>query len=500
MENNILDFLWKSAKKYPEKVAFCDSEGNKITFLELADQVKKIGSYIIENYKNEKKGVVVLTDRNIKSIPVFLGVVYSGNFYIPVDCSLPDERLKTMFDLASPFLIIDCGEKLHENISNKILFFDDLNPLSIKDQKKNISIDALYGIFTSGSTGNPKLILKNHISLINFINSYTELFGFKNSDVQGNQIPFYFDASTKDLFTTLKVACTTNIIGKNYFSQPGRLAQYLIDNKINSICWVPSAMAMLSMFGVFNKINLTQLTRVLFVGEAMQSKQLKIWKNALPNTKFINLYGSTENAGNCLYYEVKDEIEENKRIPIGKEFPNCKVFLLDDEDKIINKNDILSRGEICISGDILSLGYYKDFPASASKFCQNPANNEYYERIYKTGDVGQYDENGNIVYICRKDYQIKLNGYRIELGDIEVVASSVENIDGVCCLFDEIKKRIVLYYGAKKDVLDNLKKNLKEKLPFYMLPTKYICLESLPINRNGKTDRVKIKELYKQYE
>ncbi|MBO7218397.1 MAG: AMP-binding protein, partial [Clostridia bacterium] len=340
MQNNILDYLELTKENLPEKIAYCDSEGESITFLQLYKDVRTIGSYILDKTSESNKPIVVFTERNIKSISSFLGVTYSGNFYIPVDATLPDDRLDVMLELSDPLLVINCTDRVYNNNKYKIVHCSDI--LASKnndyDKKQIMGNDPLYGIFTSGSTGLPKLVVKNHMSLISFIDEYTKTFNFNKTDILGNQIPFYFDASTKDLFTTLKVGCTTNIIHKSYFAQPGKLAEYIENNNITSICWVPSALNMLSMFNVFTKYPLKNITRVLFVGEAMHVKQLNIWINALPWAYFVNLYGSTENAGNCLYHIIKEPLDSDK-VPIGKPFDNAKIFLLDDEDKLISTTD-----------------------------------------------------------------------------------------------------------------------------------------------------------------
>lgn len=499
MDTNILDYLEISSKKLPQKIAYKDSKGNSISFSELKKEVELVGSFIIQNFYNElNRSVVVLTERNIQSIPAFLGTVYSGNFYVAVDATLPNERIKTMLDLANPIVVINCSKQIISLTDYEIIDYNEIKnrKFQIFSRRKTISTSPLYGIFTSGSTGTPKLVIKNHLSMISFIDEYVSKFNFSTNDIQGNQIPFYFDASTKDLFTTLKVGCTTNIIDKSYFSQPGKLAEYLENNNITSICWVPSALSMLSMFNVFSKYPLKTIKRVLFVGEPMPVKQLNLWIKALPHASFINLYGSTENAGNCLFYIAKHEINDD-RIPIGKAFDNVKVFLLNDNDELIDSTNTDDLGEICLSGDTLALGYYKNLHQN-DKFCQNPLNQEYYERIYRTGDLAKYDKNKNVVYICRKDYQIKLSGYRIELSDIDITAMNLEGVKSACSIFDEGKNKIIIFYSAEKEMQKELIVHLKNNLPTYMIPSKYIFFKDMPLNQNGKIHRAKLKEIYSQ--
>ena len=327
---------------------------------------------------------------------------------------------------------------------------------------------------------------------MSFIKAYIETFGFSERDVLGSQIPFSFDASTKDLYTPLACGASTLIIDKGYFAQPGRLAELLRDQRVTSIVWVPSALSMLSRFGVLGHISLPDLKRVLFVGEQMPVRQLNIWREALPDALFANLYGVSENAGNCLYHVVEKSYGEDERIPLGKPFPGMQVLLLDEAGAIIPPEQTGLQGELCIGGEILALGYYNDPEATASKFVPGPPG---VGRIYHTGDLARYDEAGDLVFCSRRDHQIKLHGYRIELGDIECAALVCPGVDAACCLFDPGKKKLTLCYaGASGEAA--LRTHLKGALPAYMAPGSLVRLEKMPLNANGKTDRVALARLY----
>ena len=170
---------------------------------------------------------------------------------------------------------------------------------------------------------------------------------------------------------------------------------------------------------------------------------------------------------------------------MGIPFKNEKVFLLDGEEEVTEKG---REGEICVSGTTLALGYYRDPEKTAEVFVQNPLNKRYYERIYRTGDLGRYDDKGRLVYTTRKDFQIKHLGQRIELMDIEVSAMSVDGVGRACALYDMKRKKIILIYSG--DIgKEELSERLKEKLPPFMLPGKTIPLSELPLNKNGKIDR-----------
>jgi acyl-coenzyme A synthetase/AMP-(fatty) acid ligase len=182
---------------------------------------------------------------------------------------------------------------------------------------------------------------------------------------------------------------------------------------------------------------------------------------------------------------------DEQRLPTGKPFPDTKVFLLKEDGTKVQKPG--EMGEICVVSDTLSLGYYGQPEMTAEVFVQNPAA-AYREIMYKTGDLAVYDEDGNIVWASRKDFQIKHMGYRIELSEIEIILGAVPQIGECCCIYDEEKKKILFYYQAEEDLKKVIGKQVREKLPKYMFPSKYIRLDAMPHNANGKIDRKKLAE------
>ena len=226
--------------------------------------------------------------------------------------------------------------------------------------------------------------------------------------------------------------------------------------------------------------------QVMFSGELMPVKQLNKWKKYLPDARYVNLYGPTEITCNCTYHILDREYEKDEVIPIGIPFRNEKVFLLDEDDKEITLPGI--EGEICVSGSCLALGYYKDDKKTAVSFVQNPLNNRYAETIYRTGDLGKYDDTGVLFYTSRKDFQIKHMGQRIELSDIDVSAMSVDGVSRACSIYDDKHKKIILFYTGDIEK-DEMAEKIRKKLPPFMLPSKTVKLDDLPLNKNGKIDR-----------
>ena len=400
---------------------------------------------------------------------------------------------------------IICDEETIEiakgfSFSGKLYLYDELIQTTIEEEKlsmvraKAIDTDPIYVVFTSGSTGIPKGVVACHRSVLDYIEQLSETLEFKEDTVFGNQTPLYFDACLKELYPTLKFGATTYFIPKHLFMFPMKLVEFLNEKKINTICWVVSALTMISAFGTFQKIVPEYLHTIAFGSEVFPIKQFHIWRKALPNAKFTNLYGPTEGTGMCCYYKVNREFALNEVIPIGQPFKNTEIILLNEENKRAKQGEV---GEICIRGTSLTMGYYNNLEKTNEVFVQNPLNMAYPELIYRTGDIGTYNEYGELVFVSRKDYQIKHMGHRIELGEIEVNVNGIEEVKLSGCIYDNKKGKIVLYYVGEIEIVELLKR-LREKLPRHMIPNYVKKLDSIPLTPNGKINRVALKEKYEE--
>ena len=239
----------------------------------------------------------------------------------------------------------------------------------------------------------------------------------------------------------------------------------------------------------------SKVDKVIFSGEVMPVKHLNEWKRYLPDARYANVYGPTEITCNCTYYKIDREFQPGENLPIGQPFPNEKVFLLDEEDRLVTEPS--KKGEICVSGTALSLGYYNDPRQTKAAFMQNPLNGQYLEPIYRTGDLGYYGEDGYLYFASRKDYQIKHMGHRIELGEIETALERVEGMKRGCCIYDEEKNKIVVFYEGELEKRQ-IVKSLGTALPAFMVPNVFIKMDRLPITNNGKIDRKGLKTQYKE--
>ena len=504
MVTNILEYLDHSAIEWSEKIAIADDK-NALTFAQWKDYAERIGTSLINATEGAmRKPVLVFVDRKIECLVGFMGVVESGNFYVPIDCKMPYERVRLICDVLSPIAAITvtaADEKILDQIEFsgvRLNYFDasqhekDVEKLAVI-RKQVIDLDPVYSIFTSGSTGVPKGVVISQRGMIDLAEWLVNTFDLNETDALGNQTPFYFDGSVKDICICLKAGATLNVIGKKYFTFTKLLIPFLNDRHITTILWATSAIVLVGNSDILDVDVPKFIKRVTFAGEAMPAKQLKVWMDKLPNARFINLYGPTEITVDCTYYEVDREFDDDEFIPIGSNCHNKQILVFNDYNKLV---EIGEPGELCVRGTGVALGYYNNKAKTSEVFVQNPLHDLYEDKIYRTGDIVKYNDRGEIEFVSRKDFQIKHKGNRIEMGEIEVAVNSIPTVTNAVCIFDQPNDKIVLYYTASDGLELDIINLVKEKIPVYMFPEVIIRLDVMPYNMNGKIDRIELKRMY----
>lgn len=497
IQTNILEYLEKTVKEVPDKTAYTDGK-HGLTFAEVFRYSRAIGSYLSrEGFYREP--VVIYMKKSPEAVAAFYGAVYGRCFYVPFDEEMPEYRVSLILETLKPRLMI-CDAYTEKKLikigfSGRTLRFEDAVKTEIRDEKlaeireASMDTDPIYIVFTSGSTGVPKGVAACHRSVLDYVENLSKVLGFNRETVFGNQSPLYFDACLKELYPTMMFGATTYLVPKSLFMFPVKLVEYLNENHINTVCWVVSALTMISSMGTFDKVVPKYLHTVAFGSEVFPIKQFNLWRHALPGAQFTNLYGPTECTGMSCYYRVNREFGPDDVIPIGRPFKNTEILLLNDEDQPAGEGE---TGEICIRGTCVTLGYYRNPEKTKEVFVQNPLNDCYPELIYRTGDIGRYNEFGELVFVSRKDHQIKHMGHRIELGEIEVHVNQMAGIRMSCCVYDKEREKIVLFYVGDAEGKDIIKA-LKEKLPRYMIPNLVEKIEEMPFTANGKLNRMELK-------
>lgn len=493
MIRSVCDFLDNSAKKFTNKTAFIEGQKN-ITYLEFQNKALALASKILE-FQIKKEPVLIILPKGIDALISFFGVARSGNFYSIIDEKMPRERVEKIIAKLRPRLIIS-AKSLFCEYGIPVIYADDFSGFAVNQTALNavniIDTDLLYVLFTSGSTGEPKGVAITHKGVIDFIFWLKETFEVNEKEVLASQAPFIFDWSIFDVFGTIASGACLHIIPNALYAFPKKIIEYLEKNEITMVCWVPSVLVYFANTNVTTNLTLKSLKKVLFAGEIMPTKQLNMWQKALPDTLFANLFGPTEVTNICCYFIVNRKLRDDEVIPIGNACANTELLVFDENMKLISQDDIGVRGELCVRGTGISVGYYNDPEKTQNAFIQNPLQNAYEEKIYKTGDIVAFNEYGELVCYGRIDSQIKLNGHRIELGEIEAALSSHESIKRAACVFKN--NEITAFYESQNEI-ENLKEFLGEKIQHYMIPRHYVHLEKFELNANGKIDRKILKNL-----
>ncbi len=499
MLTNLLEYLEHTADRLPDKLAFV-GEGSSFTFQQVLDAARRMGCALAELSPRRNGPVAVFVDRTPANLISFQGVLYAGHYYVPLDVQMPLDRMRAILETLNPVaLVYSTGEQ------NTAQALEDICPLledtagfshplqeEILAQRRAgvLDTDPAYILFTSGSTGIPKGIVVSHHSILDFCEWIVEAEEITEEDVFGNQAPFHFDASVKDLYPVLRCGATLVVLPKKNFSFPMLLVEQLDSQGVTVLNWATSAFHLVANSGILEKRTPAALRLIAVGGEPLRAKQLNRWRTALPQVRYINMYGPTEISVDCTWYPIQRDFADDEPIPIGRACANMEVFLLDQELRPVPPGQV---GELCVRGSGLAKGYFAQWDKTRAAFIQDPRNPNYPDLIYRTGDLAVMDEEGLFTFLTRQDGQVKHMGYRIELGEIETVLSSIPALQEVVCLFDGEKDRIhCVYTGGENPKV--LAKTARSLLPRYMVPNLYHQLDTMPHNPNGKIDRPKLKE------
>jgi amino acid adenylation domain-containing protein len=492
-QTNILEYLEKTALDHADKTAFsCGAD--KQSFSELMHASRSVGSFLLFG-GFWRKSVLILMEKHPNTVAAMLGVVYAGCFYTVLDSSVPWERIRNIVNKLRPAAVI--YDKINSDIAHTLPDGITKYPYEIacssyidtgllgRTRAASLDTDIVYVSFTSGSTGEPKGVAADHRSVIDYTEALTEAIGFDGDCIFGGQASLCLDAPLKEIMTTLKLGASTCFIPRRLFTFPVQLCRYLEENGVNTLCWAVSALVIISSLGLLEAHAPKGIRTVCFGGEVFPRAEYEKWRRAYPNVKFVNLYGPTEATGMSCYWICDRELDDGESIPIGRPFRNTEILLINDDGERAAFGEL---GEIYIRGSCVTAGYFDDFERTRASFVQNPLNKSYPEIVYKTGDIARLNSRGELVFVGRRDMQIKHMGYRIELGEIEAAAECLDGIARACAEYDAASRRITLFYVGEVQ-RGVLAAHLKQRLPAYMIPSRINALASIPVTAGGKTDR-----------
>jgi amino acid adenylation domain-containing protein len=507
--------ILNSAEKLPNKEAFkCGN--HSLTFTEVKDRMNQLANLLHELGIKKGDRIGIYLNRSIETVIAMYGIMQAGAVYVPLDPKTPIDRTQ--------FLLDDCNIEIliSHNSQRKNLKKIIVNPHPLKTiigvkgewdlptvswEETTIQStvfenpfpmmekDLAYIMYTSGSTGNPKGIMHSHASGLAYARLSADLYQINEQDKIGNHAPIYFDISTLGYFTAPFVGATTVIVTDAHTILPVSLSQLIEKEQLTIWYSVPLALIQILQSGLEEK-NWSSLRWVLYGGEPFPPKYLQTLMTSLPNTRFCNVYGPAE-VNQCTYYHIPEPPIDNTSIPLGKVWGNTVSLVLDEDGEEIHANGV---GELLIRSTTMMTGYWQNPTLTEKGLYKRIAPNGLEEIFYKTGDLVEVDQNAQLHFMGRKDHQIKIRGYRVELDAVEailvahekVVESAVFAIKGD----DDIMtiNAAVIVQENKEVIIDELTSFLKEKLPSYAVPASIKILDTFPRTGSVKVSRSAIKE------
>lgn len=486
----------EQAARTPLAVAVV-GEGKSLTYSKLNGRANQVARHLQKRGVGPGSLVGVCLDRSPDLVAALFGVWKSGAAYVPLDPSYPEDRLLFMVNDASIGTVLTERKHsaLYGPLSSGIICIDSDWPAIAQEDTINLGhrskpLDLAYVMYTSGSTGKPKGAMIAHRGLVNYVWWAIGQYNVRS----GGSVPVHssisFDLTVTSLYPALLVGGQVELLQEDAGAL--NLVKALRERKHRNLVKItPAHLETLSQ--QLSEHEMSDATDLFVIGgENLLAENLRVWREAAPGTRLINEYGPTETVVGCCVYTVKADDPRTGPVPIGLPIANMRMYIL-DENGIPQPPGV--TGEIYIGGVGVGLGYLHREELTRERFLKDPFSRDQDARMYRTGDLGRYREDGIIEYLGRTDNQVKVRGYRIELGEIEAAVASWSHTQSCVILAREDApgdKQLVGYLvlrQAEQARLEDLQSFLKERLPEYMIPARFVILESLPLTPNGKVDR-----------
>jgi len=531
MSKLLQHWIAQHAQRRPEAVALAMNQ-QRMTYGELEAASNQLAHLLKAAGCQKGDRVCFLIPKSPAAIVCILGILKADCIYVPIDPASPAARAAKIIAACENRWLLAAGavtnlleeltadEKIRGAVSIGWLdeqacggknFTAQFSQPDLSSQPatppayQNSRADAAYILFTSGSTGVPKGVVITHDNVIHFVEWAVKYFGMSPYDRVSGHSPLHFDLSVFDVFGAFAAGAQLHLVPPELNLLPNKLTGWIRRAELTQWFSVPSALNYMAKFDAVQFHDFPALQRLLWCGEVLPTPALAYFMKRLPHARFTNLYGPTETTIASSYYSVLQCPEDEKTaIPIGAGCAGEALHVLNEQLQPLPPNAI---GDLYISGAGLSPGYWRDPEKTAAVFLQNPNSADPHDRLYKTGDLAKIGDDGLVYFLGRADSQIKSRGYRIELGEIEtalhamqdlqesaVVAINASGFEGaaICCAYVPIA-------GVEVNS-PNLRKALAKVLPNYMMPARWLALERLPKNDNGKIDRPKLREQFQRYE
>lgn len=494
----------KSAMLHSKNSAVICFDGSTITYNVLNKNSNRLANMLRENKTERNEFVAVIMERSPKMIETIIGILKAGAAYLPIEPYTPNARIKVMLESTSATKIITC-DSLMERV---LKITADMNMEMVKSindpsiaryseenpENVNESTDIAYVIFTSGTTGIPKGVYVNHKTVVNVLEWVKKKYNIDDNDKLIFVTSISFDLSVYDMFGILSAGATLRLTCEDELQEPERLLQILNEENITFWDSTPQALMRLVPFMDDMTEKNNSLRLVFLSGDWIPVSLPDVLMDKYENVRVVSLGGATEATIWSNYYNIENIDSTWQSIPYGIPIQNARYYVLDDN---LCVRPMGTPGELYIggiNGNCLALGYINDKQLTDSKFVSSPFNKK--ERLYKTGDGARWYENGILEFLGRLDDQVKINGYRIETGEIEHQLLQIDGIKQAVVIIKENhehEKYVCAFVVGNNGVNeDKIKEKLAEILPKYMIPSRIVMLDSIPITNNGKIDKKKI--------
>ncbi|KAA6473954.1 amino acid adenylation domain-containing protein [Bacillus swezeyi] len=486
-EKVIYELFHDQAAQTPLKPAIEDGE-RQVLYSELDERSNQMARHLIEKGLERGDFAAVCMKHSPELISVLLGILKAGGAYVPIDPEYPAERIQYILeDSEASYFITDQSFETADTIPVKNIRIDP-NCCLHQDKNRletiNNPCDVAYMIYTSGSTGQPKGVMIEHQSLVNYITSASKNYLSSQDEHFALYSSIAFDLTVTSVFTPL-ITGNKIVIYRQEDTSEFILQRVLKEKKATIIKLTPAHLALLKDQDFFN----SAVKRLIVGGEQLPTDLAKsITESAKQKIAIFNEYGPTEATVGCMIHKFDINNDLQHSVPIGIPMQNTQIYLLNDQLQPISPG---IAGEMYISGDNVSRGYWKRPEIQKERFLNNPFIEN--KKMYKTGDLAKKSVDGKLEYLGRKDHQIKIRGYRIELGEIELALLSLHDVkEAVVIDFDDQHghKQLAAYVVKTGQTSSlQLRKKLSVKLPAFMVPTYFVSLDSIPLTSNGKMDR-----------
>ncbi|MBX8596518.1 amino acid adenylation domain-containing protein [Pseudomonas cichorii] len=488
----------QQVERTPDAAAVGDHNGQSLSYETLNRRANQLAHQLIKQGVTPDSRVAVALRRSNELVVALLAILKAGGAYVPIDPDLPDNRRDYMLDDSSPVAMLTC-EALLDNVARAdipvLLVDENVDRSAFPDTNPSPALQGLeathlaYVLYTSGSTGKPKGVMNEHRGVVNRLLWARDEYRVNETDRVLQKTPFGFDVSVWEFFLPLLTGAHLYMARPGGHQDPAYLAQVMREQNITLLHFVPSMLEVFLEHG--DNQGFTALSRVLCSGEALPRSLQKRFEEQLAPVELHNLYGPTEAAIDVTSWQCLPS-DEGDSVPIGRPIANIQIYILDPHGQ---PTPVGVAGEINIGGVGVARGYLNLPELSAERFVRDPFSSDPDARLYKTGDLGRWLDNGAVEYIGRNDFQVKIRGQRIELGEIEAKLALHEAIkEAVVLARDEAsgEKRLVAYFTSTTDSpldIRELRDHLQAQLPAYMVPAVYVGLATLPLTGNGKLDR-----------